>query len=1006
MHAVGHVKAAILAHRLHFADDLTGIALADQIAGQVRIEHDGHAAVGLRNKAGLLRRAGQHVDLLEHNLVAVHVELHQLAAGERVDNLVAVHRGQRFADTVEQLAVLLAQRTQLRLERIRGELPRIVHETDGLHIQLIARKRGEILREGNALDVQRRGGLANLHIRHVAAGAAGLNDLEQRFHVLLQLRVHVLLLVGGEIAEMHALRRVLIRGTHEVLIHILGHERRIRRKQLAQRHEHVIERGERGFLAAFHALAPEALAAAADVPVGQLVHKRGDGAAGLGDLIGFQPLVDKLDERVELGEQPLIHQRQLDGIERVRLGIEVIDVRVQNKERVRIPQRTHELALHLSNGVGAEAAGQPRRADGIEIPADGVRALLVQHLAGRNDIAQMLGHLAAFHILHMTEDEAVFKRRTVEQQRRDGQQGIEPAACLVDGLRDELRRVKLLKALLILKGIMPLRERHRAGIEPAVAHFLHAMHFLAAVRAGDRHRVDVGAMQLDILGHVMAHFPQLFDGADHVHMTFRADPDGQRGAPIALARDAPVNDVLQEVAHAAFLDILRHPVDGTVVGDQLIAHGGHLDEPGFARVVQKRRVAAPAEGVIMRELHRLDEVSALLELGEDIRIAILDEAAFPLRALGKAALRVHQLHERQVVGMTHAAVVFAERGRDMDDAHAVGQRDIAVGNDIIRLLIRMRVPQRLVLHAHKRLTLDGFELFGLLVIVAQDGLHQRVGHDGDFVAQTELRVILVGVDAQRDVGRQRPRRGRPCPEIFVLRSLDAEADERGFFLYVLIALGHFVAGEGGTAARAVGDDLMSLIKQTLIVDLLHRPPFAFDVIVMVGDVGMLHVAPVADGVAHLFPFVQVFPDGLLAGLDERLDAVLLDLLLAVEAELLFNLQLDRQAVGIPAGLTQDGIALHRAIARDEVFHRAGQDMADMRLAVRGRRAVIERIVRAPVAQRQGFLKNIVLLPESEHFFFAPEEVEIRFNLIEHLIPPYPLTVMDDNASIIRKKRGK
>ena len=53
----------------------------------------------------------------------------------------------------------------------------------------------------------------------------------------------------------------------------------------------------------------------------------GDGAAGLGDLIGFQPLVDKLDERVELGEQPLIHQRQLDRIERVRLGIEVIDVR-------------------------------------------------------------------------------------------------------------------------------------------------------------------------------------------------------------------------------------------------------------------------------------------------------------------------------------------------------------------------------------------------------------------------------------------------------------------------------------------------------------------------------------------------------------------------------------------------------------------------------------------------------------------------------------------------------
>ena len=51
--------------------------------------------------------------------------------------------------------------------------------------------------------------------------------------------------------------------------------------------------------------------------------------------------------------------------------------------------------------------------------------------------------------------------------------------------------------------------------------------------------------------------------------------------------------------------------------------------------------------------------------------------------------------------------------------------------------------------------------------------------------------------------------------------LDLEAHDGRDFLDVLVALGHLVAGQGGAAAGAVGDDLVPLVEQALVVDLLQ-----------------------------------------------------------------------------------------------------------------------------------------------------------------------------------------
>ena len=602
----------------------------------------------------------------------------------------------------------------------------------------------------------------------------------------------------------------------------------------------------------------------------------------------------------------------------------------------------------------------------------------------------MLAHLAALGVLHVAHDQAVLVRALAEHQRGDGDQGVEPAARLVDGLGDEVRREALLENFLVLKGIVPLREGHGAGIVPAVDDLGRAVHLLSALRAGDGHRVDVGAMQLDVRVDVFAQLDQLLTGADDVLVAALADPHRQGRAPVALAGERPVDDVVQEVAEAAVLDVLRHPVDGLVVGHQLVVHGGHLDEPAAARVVDQRGVAAPAEGIVVLEHRRGDQLAFAFQLLQDDGIGLLDEGALPGGLLAHLALGRDQLEHGDVVVAAHARVILTEGGGDVHDAGTVGHGDVAVGDDLpgvarvghVAQCSHLEVEQRLIFDAHQRTAGEG-GLVGNLNALAQNLLDQRVAHDDGAALVVELRVGLVGVDAQRHVAGQGPGGGGPCVNVGVLLILDLEAHHGGAFLHQLVALGDLVAGEGGAAAGAVGNDLVALVQQALLADLLEAPPLGFDVVVLIGDVGILHVAPEADAVGHLLPHALVLPHGFLALPDEGLQAVLLDLLLAVQAQLLLDLQLDGQAVGVPAGLAQHVLALHGLIARDQILDGAGLDVADVGLAVGRRRAVKEGEGVLTLAQVDALFEDLVFFPELQNLLLAGKEVHRGGNFLKH-----------------------
>ena len=159
---------------------------------------------------------------------------------------------------------------------------------------------------------------------------------------------------------------------------------------------------------------------------------------------------------------------------------------------------------------------------------------------------------------------------------------------------------------------------------------------------------------------------------------------------------------------------------------------------------------------------------------------------------------------------------------------------------------------------------------------------------------------------------------------------------------------------------------------------------------MIGYVGIVHVGPEAHLFGEILPHALVFPHALLTLLDEGRDAVFLDLLLAVQTKRLFHFQLHRKSVGVPARFSGNHIALHGAVSGDHVLDGTGLHMADMGLAVCGRRSVIEGIGRAALPDFQALLKDFVLFPEFLDFLFPAHKIQVgvHFFIKRHLLPSF------------------
>ena len=89
-------------------------------------------------------------------------------------------------------------------------------------------------------------------------------------------------------------------------------------------------------------------------------------------------------------------------------------------------------------------------------------------------------------------------------------------------------------------------------------------------------------------------------------------PNIKRSTPIAVARNAPILNIFKPIAETALAYAFGYPVNSVVIADKVVAHVGHFYKPRFARIVDKRGIAAPAIGVIVLKLRRVEKQAFLV----------------------------------------------------------------------------------------------------------------------------------------------------------------------------------------------------------------------------------------------------------------------------------------------------------------------------------------------------------------------------------------------------------
>ena len=539
----------------------------------------------------------------------------------------------------------------------------------------------------------------------------------------------------------------------------------------------------------------------------------------------------------------------------------------------------------------------------------------------------------------------------------------------------------------VLERIMPLRVGHRPGVEPHVDHRGGPAHGPAAFRAafatGPGHLVDEGPVRVEVLAQRAGALLQLGQAADPLRdvVVAVADPDRERGAPVAVARQRPVDVAGQPFSHAPVADLRRVPGRVPVDGEHLVLERRGGGEPGFARDVEQRGLTAPAVRVRVRHPAGPEEVAPAVELLQKQGIGVLDEHPPHQREpLVEAPRVVDGAHEREAVAPAGGVVVRAEGGRDVHDAGAVLRRDEVLEDDAPRGIGAVGDRH----HLQRPRVTDPLERTGVVLAhdagaLAEHALDQVLRHDHAPAFRLRLGVGEGGIERQRRVGGHRPGGGGPSQEGASFRvRLPALGEERSEeeerrILDLAIAQRHLVRAEGGAAAGAVGHALVAAVEKPLLRQLAQDPPDRLDVAGVAGDVGPLVVEPIGDALGQRLPVRLVGEDGIAAGAVEAFDAHRFDLGLPRDAERLLGLDLDREPVRVPPGDARDPASLERLVAAGEVLQRASQDVVQAGACVRGGRSLVEDEGLAALGCLHAAAEEVFLAPALESLLLQFEQ---------------------------------
>ncbi|EPY28156.1 hypothetical protein STCU_05273 [Strigomonas culicis] len=811
-------------------------------------------------------------------------------------------------------------------------------------------------------------------------------------------------------------RRVLLRDhevVHGVLLELGGQQRLDglvdhlgdERGDVADDARHVEEDGEGGGEGKTAVLdvhgALHAAAVHANVPVGKVHDKADDARNDVVQVVLAHLLAHVRQQRLRGGQDPAVHLVRAVDVEGHRTAVTHAQVGVVNEELGSVEQRQQHLLHHGLDAILAEAQRLAADDRGVDyVHAKGIRAVAVDDEAGLGVVLQALGHLLAVLGKDETGDTHVAEGRLVKERDTEHEKSVEPAAGLIETLRDVVGGEALRKALLVLEGVVDLRVRHGAGLEPAVEHLARAAQrrvALALARDGD----VVYVLAVDVGDALHARqLLQLRHAADDDHLLpVLAVPDGQRRAPVAVARHVPVAGVGEPVGEAARLHELGHPVRLVVRGEETVVDGLHIDEPRVDGLVQQGRLTAPAEGVAVDNGALVHEVAVRLQHLDDVRVGVLHVAPSEVGHVRREeAVLLDRADERpalldNAVLQAHAVIVHTEGRCLVHDTGTGLRRHVVVAENaegrLLALLGKVG-KQRHVLAAHEITTLEvllndvrllrrGGTILLLILLLGrihlrQAALRQVVVALG--LGVEHLDVVHVLVDAQAQVGRQRPRRGGPREEVHVRIIARLEGDGQGRVRDVLVVQVRLEVAQRRRAAGRVRHHLEPTVDVVLRVELGEDPPDRLHIVELHRLVVVIEVDPATGALHRLAPLVGVPHDNLLALVIVVANPILEHVVGRLDTELLVDLKLDWQTVTVPAKAAHNVVACLVGKARDDILDGAGENMTVVGETGGERRTVIEGVRLPALRELDRGLEGILFFPHCEDLLFHLGEVEL------------------------------
>ncbi len=320
--------------------------------------------------------------------------------------------------------------------------------------------------------------------------------------------------------------------------------------------------------------------------------------------------------------------------------------------------------------------------------------------------------------------------------------------------------------------------------------------------------------------------------------------------------------------------------------------------------------------------------SRCLEVADDLLVGILDHHAGVVRdRVAELTVLVDRVDGLDTVLTAEVEIVLAESGRRVDDARPAVGRHERGRQDAERALggtLREEREERFVAVPGKFRALDRADAPDSLVVgpVRRDpfGVEHELLARGRFAGIVDFLddgVVGLGVHGQRHVRRQRPGRGRPREQSQAVVSREFHGDRRVLHLFVVEV--RLEVRERRADPPGVGHDPVALVDQVAFPQRLEDAPDALHEGEVHRLVVVVEIDPASEARDHIAPFVGIAQNDRSARFVEAVDAVVLDLVATVEAELLFDLELDRQPVAVPAEAPLDAAAAHRLVARHDVL---------------------------------------------------------------------------------------